>query len=164
MPELARRSQAEILARIENADDPLGFKLEVLVAALTFDNARRYLKPEVTAQEWGQPRPVERLEAEARDYLEFAIGKIVGHRGISAHRSVDKLEEFAWLLGRDDVVTAMGLADYPQYGAPKVHAFGAGMGWWEDALAALDASDVADLARMVTGLPCEDGCVSGCGS
>ncbi|WP_301547102.1 hypothetical protein [Micromonospora sp. C95] len=44
-------------------------------------------------------------------------------------RSVDKLGELAWLLGRDDIVAAMDHAGYPMYGAPKVKAFADGFGW-----------------------------------
>ena len=96
-----------------------------------------------------------RADLAASRYLDFAIGKIRNHRGISASRSVDKLTEYAWLLGRDDVVTAMEAADYPQYGAPKVKAFAEGMGW--------EWPSTPDLARMSQGLPCEDTCADGCG-
>jgi len=88
------------------------------------------------------------------EYLEFAIGKIQGHRGISAGRSVDKLREMAWLLGRDDVMAAMDKADYQNYGAPKIKAFAEGMG--------LPWPDDEDLARMALGYPCTDDCEGGC--
>ena len=70
--------------------------------------------------------------------------------------SVEKLTEYAWLLGRDDVVATMNRADYVQYGAPKVKAFALGLGlpWPEDD---------EELERMAYGEPCQPGCEGGCG-
>lgn len=107
------------------------------------------------------PRTAEQLTAAAQEYLGFAIEKISAHRGISAERSVIKLREYAWLLDRDDVVTAMDAAEYPQYGAPTVKAFADGMGW--PFIAHVAESERAALVRMSKGLPCVDGCESGCG-
>jgi len=154
----AIRTQEQILVRIEqvSGDDWLGFAVEVLVDALDYEHAKPYLKEGVTAEAWSVRLNGQTVEDQAKGYLEFAIGKIEDHRGISATRSVSKLTEYAWLLGRDDVVAAMDGAHYPQYGAPKVKAFADGMGWpWPDQ---------PDLARMAEGLPCEPGCASGCGS
>jgi hypothetical protein len=154
----AIRTQDEIVARIEVVrveGDWLGFRQEVLISALDFEHASPFLNEGVTEEEWNGRRDAD-LEHAAKGYLEFAIGKIEDHRGISASRSVDKLTEYAWLLGRDDVVYAMENAHYPQYGAPKVKAFADGMGWpWPDAAA---------LNRMAEGSFCEPGCESGCGS
>ena len=124
---------------------------------MTYETAAGIRNKDISAEDWGNLPNVEELTGEARKYLGFAIGKIVNHRGISASRSVDKLTEYAWLLGRDDIVKAMGEADYPQYGAPIVKAFADGFGWWPE--------DVGpELARMAEGLPCEDSCMDGCGS
>jgi hypothetical protein len=153
---MARTAQ-EITDRIEAVgdDDFFGFAREVLIPQLPYDDARPFLKPEVTAQDWQGPAEPETIEEEARGYLDFAIKKILGHRGISASRSVSKLTEYAWLLGRDDVVAAMEEADYAQYGAPKIKAFAEGMSypWPVD----------CDLDRMAAGLPCEPDCGAGCG-
>ena len=150
------RTQEEIIARVNaigHQEDWLGFRRQVLIEALDFEHAKPYIKDSVTADDWTVDDDIERF---ARDYLPFAVEKIRRHKGISAGRSVDKLGEFAWLLGRDDLVVAMDEADYPQYGAPKVKAFADGMGWpWPDS---------PDLARMADGLPCENDCVWGCDS
>lgn len=153
------RSQDEIVARIRAAatDDWAGWRREVLATALTFEAAEGWRKEDVTAEEWGDPPTLESLTADTRSYYEFALEKIANHRGISAGRSVEKLTEYAWLLGRDDIVAAMDAADYPQYGAPKVKAFAQGLGWWAD------PAD-PELARMADGLPCTDDCDEGCGS
>lgn len=148
------RTQDEILARIRSidSDDVFGFSREVLLTALDYEHVKPYLKDGLTAADW----PSNDIEGDAREYLEFAVGKIIGHRGISAERSVSKLAEYAWLLGRDDVVDAMGAADYAQYGAPKVKAFADGLGW------SFNPDGDAELNRMADGLPCIAGCDDGC--
>jgi hypothetical protein len=150
------RTQDEIVARIEDAtdEDMFGFRREVLVDALDFEHAKPFLIAGATAEEWEEAR-VDDFDAAARSYYTFALEKIEGHRGISANRSVEKLTEFAWLLGRDDVVAAMEAAEYPQYGAPKVAAFAAGFG--------LDWPTDPAMVRMASGRPCEDNCYDGCG-
>ncbi len=153
-----KRTQDEIVERIRAVedDDFLGFRREVLIIhGLDFEHAREYLAPETTAEQWKAAVPADLLRA-ATEYYDFALGKILDHRGISASRSVDKLTEYAWLLGRDDVVAAMEAADYPQYGAPKVKAFADGFGLaWPD-------SEV--MTRMANGEPCTPTCAEGCGS
>jgi hypothetical protein len=156
------RTQDEILARYTAADDFLGFGQEVLATAMTGDTMRQ-INPELTAEDVAdapETKP-ERMADEARGYLRFAVGKILDHRGISAERSTIKLREFAWLLGRDDVVQAMDAAEYPQYGAPKVKAFANGMGWpfFDDS----GAREQVELERMSEGQPCRPDCESGCG-
>jgi hypothetical protein len=150
------RTQAEIVARLAASDGMFGFDREVLIGALDFEHAKPYLNAEVTEDQWFEDGRGERnVLSDAMAYLGFAIDKILNHRGISASRSVEKLREYAWLLGRDDVVAAMDEADYAQYGAPQVKAFAVGMG--------LTWPDIPDLARMANGEPCEPGCESGCG-
>lgn len=151
------RTQDEIAARVREIQegDLFGWRLEVLLPALDFEHAREFLKPEATKERWEEARHGNDLEAAAKSYYDFAIGKIRDHRGISAERSVLKLTEFAWLLGRDDVIAAMDAAPYPEYGAPKVKAFGQGLGLaWPDEPA---------LTRMAAGEPCRTVCMEGCG-
>lgn len=129
-PLTVTRSQDEIFARAQAADDTFGWAQEVLLPYLDFDHARPVLNDDVTPEQWAEHAddPAEVAEA-ARDYYTFALGKIADERGISAERSVIKLREYAWLMGRDDIVTAMDAAPYAEYGAPKVAAFGAGLGF-----------------------------------
>ena len=159
----AARTQDQILARfrtIDPGDDWFGFRQSVLIDSMTLDTLRQAL-PDVDTNGRDDYVKPEALEQRARDYLTFAIGKIVDHRGISASRSVDKLGEYAWLLGRDDVVKAMQAAEYPQYGAPQVKAFAEGMGWpWPGEVYDWQAKA---LARMAEGLPCDPDCADGCG-
>lgn len=151
------RTQDEIVARMREveAGDFFGFRREVLIDALDFEHAREWLKPGVTADEWRPALDQPSILAQAQAYYGFALGKIRDHRGISASRSVDKLGEFAWLLGRDDVVAAMDAAEYAQYGAPKVKAFGEAF--------ELPWPDEPEMTRMAAGQPCEPDCGAGCG-
>lgn len=158
------RTSQEILNRINGLDDDwLGFALEVLCSVLPWDVLEPLLKPNhgIVEADW-KPFGEDQLPTVAREYLTFAIGKILDHRGISASRSVSKLTEYAWLMGRDDVVTAMGDADYAQYGAPQVQAFAVGMGW--PFLDGLSRYDAEVLERMARGERCSDDCAEGCGS
>lgn len=152
---MTARTQEEILARITavGGDDMFGFRFEVLISSLDFEHARGFLQDGVTPEEWSDEQVTD-VEAAAFGYYVFALGKIENHRGISASRSVEKLTEYAWLLGRDDVIEAMEAADYPQYGAPMVAAFAAGFG--------LDWPADEAMVRMAAGRPCEDDCYDGC--
>jgi hypothetical protein len=159
MTEPTLRSQEEIVARIQqtSGEDWLGFKREVLASCLDFEHAKPYLVEGTTAEEWTYTPDVDVVLIRAKEYFTFAIGKALDHRGISASRSIDKLTEYAWLLGRDDVVSAMDEADYPQYGVPKLKAFGEGFGLW-----VAEHQGDAELSNMADGEPCEPGCDSGC--
>lgn len=149
----AKRTQDEIVARIRTVADQdfFGFRYGVLVMALNFEHACEFLVEDAADDGW-EVADAETVDREAREYYAFALGKIADHRGISAKRSVDRLTEYAWLLGRDDVVAAMDAADYPQYGAPKVRAFGLGLEW----------PDEPALRRMAEGEPCRPDCDEGC--
>ena len=128
------RSQDEIFARAQAADDMFGWAQEVLLPYLDFEHAKPLLQDGVTAEQYAECAndPTEIGEA-AREYHLFALGKIEAERGISAERSVAKLREYAWLMGLDDVVAAMDAAEYSPYGAPKVAAFAAGLGFTQAA-------------------------------
>lgn len=153
------RTQDEILARFESADDFLGWAREVLIEAMDADTVRRYNPDATIGTDWTAWSAGD-VETNARNYLDFAIEKAINHRGLSAERSVAKLREFAWLLGRDDVVAAMGAAEYPQYGVPQVKAFADGMGW---PFKAEQGWEQTALDRMAQGMPCADDCDEGCG-
>lgn len=154
------RSQVEILARIAAAKiDLFGTRAETLATALTYENAITILDPAgFTAEDWqaNQLHTIQDVVAAARDYLPFAIGKALNHRGLSAYRSIDHLTEWAWLAGRDDVVAAIHDGAYENYGVPKLRLFANGLELdWPD--------DPPALSRMAGGLPCSPGCESGCG-
>jgi len=153
------RTPADIVARIKDAaasgDDVFGFRHEALVSALDFDHAQPYLQETLTPADWTDEEALDLVEM-ATNYFNFALQKILSHRGISSIRSVGKLREYAWLMGRDDAVAAMDAAPYEQYGAPKVKGVGVALGYpWP-------AGD-ARLERMAAGQECRAGCRDGCG-
>lgn len=156
---MTARTQDEILARFQAADDMFGFAREVLIEAMTPETVLRFNPDATIGDDWTAWSAAD-VKAKALSYLDFAIEKATGHRGLSAERSVTKLREFAWLLGRDDVVAAMDAAEYPQYGMPKVKAFADGMRW---PFSAETSWEQRALNRMAQGLPCTDDCGEGCG-
>lgn len=156
------RTQEEIVDRFAEAidSDMFGWRREVLLLGMTPESIVRAMPTVELADAAEMEATRVSLDAEARKYLAFAVNKILDHRGISASRSVEKLTEFAWLLGRDDVVAAMDAADYAQYGAPQVRAFAEGMGWdWLPD----NPADREALELMSIGRPCHDECAEGCG-
>lgn len=149
------RTADEIVAKIDKKQNELlGFWPEVLIEFLTFDDAKPFLKPEATADEWSTPTVQSReiIIEKMRDYMEFAWGKVENHRGISASRSVEKMEAWIWLLGDDLDLDAI---DYAQYGAPKLAAVCERYGF--------PIPDGAEIKNMINGRPCEPGCGQGCG-
>lgn len=100
------------------------------------------------------------LVDEVRELVVLAVDRIVWHRPIAAARAVERLRDYTWALGRDDIRPAMDATD-PARLAEQMKAFCDGMGW--DVLTFADGPvERARLARMVQGLPCEDDCVAGC--
>ena len=99
-----QRTQEEIRARLEetleNDHDIFGFEREHYAAALNYENAKPYLKDNVTADEW-QPLTHEEVVEKAREYMEFAKGKARNKRRLSAMRSLSHYRAWLWLMGED---------------------------------------------------------------
>lgn len=164
MPDYTVRTSEELAAKVaelwDSPSSPFGFGAEVLIPELPLDQAAPYLKEEALARYrageeiWhgGDLDPV-RIRREAIEYLEFAYGKAMDHRGISAFRSIEKLAAYCWLLGAPwDLVAG---APHANYGAPGLMA----------AAGFLDHPFPFDgpLAEMAEGRPCSPDCVEGCG-
>lgn len=103
-------------------EDVLGFTADVLLPFLPYELAKPFLSDKATPEKWAEAEcPVrfdrESVLAEMKDYMEFAWEKALGHRGISASRSVDKMKAWVFVLGDD-----FPIAPYPQYGAPILRA------------------------------------------
>jgi hypothetical protein len=144
----------------EKATDLFGFMLAVLLTYLPFDLARPYLKPEAMAAEWNADLPPftpAQVAADALDYMAFAWGKVLDHRGLSAGRSIQKFKMWCYLLGEDELVARCDDdRQYPMYGAPILLAICTTLGW------PVPVDDRA--ARMAAGKPCRDDCDEGCGT
>lgn len=153
------RTQEEIVARVEEVatGDILGFQREVLLPCLTYENAKRFLKEGFPENEWFPSLPVpddSEVRLEMANYMKFAWGKVEGHRGISASRSITKMCEYLWLLGDDDMVARVTEAPYTPYGAPALKLI---CDKYE-----FPVPETASVQRMIKGKPCEPGCESGC--
>lgn len=149
-PQQLMRSQEEIVAKINSEDSFFGFGKQVYVSVLDFEHAKQYLKDGVTEEEWAEAQVTD-VRREFETYLDFAIGKALDHRGLSAHRSVEKLNAWSWLMGHDEPIEE----PYPTYGVPILKALA-------------ERHDVPwpqgneDLDRMARGEPCRENCNEGC--
>lgn len=143
----------------QKADDMFGFMLTVLLEYLPFGLAHPYLKPEASMLDWNAkvtPFTEEQVTADALKYMDFAWGKVLDHRGLSAGRSVQKLRMYCYLLGEDDLtVLCVDESKYPMYGAPILHAICTTLGW------PIPPDDA--IIRMAQGKACHDDCHEGCG-
>lgn len=152
------RTCEEIVKRCKNSKSIFGYDIEVLIQYLTFEQAKPLLKPEATSEGWTDVKPLNRETVlnDMREYMDFAWGKVINHRGISADRSVTKFKAWVWLLGDDDVLAKMKLADYAQYGAPILKIVCEQYGF--------PVPEDESIQRMMHGESCEPGCSMGCGS
>ena len=125
------RTQEEISNRFAaiKSDDIFGFRREALLTFLDGEHVEKFVHEKDASEsfspkKWeGQfpanQRTDEGVLREMREYMAFAWDKVIHHRGISASRSVEKMAEWCWLLGRDDLLDfAHDTKNYPQYGAP----------------------------------------------
>jgi hypothetical protein len=157
------RSQAEIRARFDllrhgEEPDPLGFKGEAIIEALDRDTMLDLLRsPDA---DWNDVD----LPATMRDYLAFAVGKALGHRGISATRSVEKFTIWIWCLADQDLADRFESADYPQYGAPKLQVLIEHFGLGNLPEEIRETLDTEKWRRMSRGEFCVATCRDGCGS
>lgn len=106
----------EILAEITRveAEDFFGFIRGDLIQALPFEAAQPFLKEGMTADQWVQCTDP---AGEIRNYMPFAWDKANGCRGLSAGRSVNHMQAWLWLDGKDEL--AKRLEDvYEFYGKP----------------------------------------------
>lgn len=149
------RTAEQILARIENQDqnDFLGFRYDVLVPTLPWEQARPFLTDTAVEADWqGDTNTWQHLYNNTVQYVKFGLGKAEDHRGVSAYRTITKLNTWCWLLG-DDTDAVYG-APYPSYGVPGIMVAAGLLG--------MTVQLSPTLLRMSQGLPCVEGCQEGC--
>jgi hypothetical protein len=153
------RTDAEIVAQIKarTAKDVFGIETGDLLGVLPFSSAQEFLKPGVTTDEFGSPseRTREAVLKAMHEYMDFAWGKALDHRGISAGRSVFHFRALVWLLGDEDY-GAIEWDDFAQYGAPVLKAICDRFDF--------PMPDSAAAFRMAKGEPCRPDCEEGCGT
>lgn len=120
MREFTMPTTDEILERCRTNDDVFGFGLGLLASYLPFEMAREFLKPETTEADWPQtPLARSTVIAEMADYMEFAWEKAIDERGLSANRSIIKMQAWLFLLGDTELLAfAENDRNYPMYGKP----------------------------------------------
>lgn len=131
------RSQDEIVDEIERIKehDLFGFKTGDLIFYLDYERAKKYLKPEVTAEEWEVlPRDRESILKEMEEYMPFAWDKANSERGLSAGRSLAHFTVWVWLLGDQDRFGDLEIYQY--YGKDNLRKLCDAYGWdadkWDD--------------------------------
>jgi len=121
------RTQEEIAERIEYlAEDYRDFSGAArgdLVEFLTFENAKAFLKPEVTEEQWAdtyKPVTLENITLAIKDYMPFAWEKANDCRGLSANRSINHMEAWIWLTADQDLIDGLEAVPYEHYGKEKL--------------------------------------------
>lgn len=124
------RTNKEILDRIKELEneDWLGFERSDLIAYLSFEDAKPFLKEEAEESGWSaEENTREAIIATILDYMPFAWDKANNCRGISASRNMSHMSAWLWLLGELDKFG--DLQDYEFYGKPNLKAICEHFGW-----------------------------------
>lgn len=141
------RTPEEILAQCQLSESFFRFDVDALTEFLTFDQARPLFKDEALRTGWkSEPITREAVLAKMRDYMEFAWDKVENHRGLSASRSIEKMEAWIWLLGDDDAARLVAATYYTNYGAPKLACICERYGF--------PIPDDEGIRRMIRSQPC----------
>lgn len=160
-PRHLRREPSEIVERLNSlnqAQVQSGAKEVVLWYTLPYNEALRStpnfpigIFP--TEKQWSVVRYAD-LKRVAHAYLTVGTQEAVRHHWLTTFHT-DALEEFAWLMGRDDVVYEMSTKDST---VGKLHAFAIHMGgrFTKSWIEMTDRDPRVE--RMAAGLPCEPGC------
>ena len=147
------RTFEEIVKYLHESDSFFGFDKEVCVPFLPFEQAKEWLKESVTADKWEPVQLTEQIIIdEMRNYMEFAWGKAKNHRGLSAQRSIEKMEAWLFLLESDLNLDDFG---YRNYGAPKLKAICDKYGF--------DVPDSPEIVNMMNSEHCGADYECGCG-
>lgn len=118
------RTQEEILARFENADDFFGTQQSDLVSYMEFENAKPHLKEDYVKQVEAGEKTWEIStdpKKEILSYLNFAYDKAEDQRGLSAGRSMLHFKTWIWLDDENfyNEIIEM-IDDYTNYGIPTL--------------------------------------------
>ncbi len=118
------RTQQEILARFEKADDFFGTQKGDLISYMEFEFAKPYLKEDyVKKVEAGEEVWEVSTDPKKKilEYLDFAYGKAEDERGLSAARSLLHFKTWIWLDDEDFYNEVLPLIEnYTDYGIPAL--------------------------------------------
>lgn len=131
------RSDEEILSEIDRLkdDDFFGFKRCDLISYLNYEQAKQFLKPEITQEKWtAEPRDRESILKQMEDYMPFAWEKANDERGISAGRSLAHFTAWIWMIGDENHFVDLEI--YRYYGKDNLRKICDFYGWdadkWDD--------------------------------
>lgn len=146
----------EIIKEITQDTSILGFRTETLIQFLTFEQAKPFLIETAKKEDWkDNPLTEESVKEQMKKYMEFAWTKVEDHRGLSANRSIEKMEAFLWILEDDKTLAKVKETGYAQYGAPKLKVICERYGF--------HIPMSSKLINMMEGKLCVEGCEEGCG-
>jgi hypothetical protein len=117
-----KRTQEEIKARFEEADDWMGIQKNDLISYMDFETAKPLLDGEyVKAIEDGTEKWEDKVDLKERikSYMDFAVDKAENQRGLSAGRSMLHYKTWIWLDDPsfyDEIVWEID--NYTDYGKP----------------------------------------------
>lgn len=109
----------------EDTSDLMATEATDMAAFLDWEHGEQFAKDDVTEEEWEADRvPATREEITKRmqDYLEFALRKAAGERGLSAMRSLAHYRAWIWLYGDEELFAEYEKRreGYTQYGIPTL--------------------------------------------
>lgn len=150
------RTNAELFAWYEEnkVDDIFGYKLEIIFPFFTGEQQRSY---GMEGTEWVGSIAIteEEVHRRMKGYMKFAWEKVLGHRGISASRSVSRMSVWVFLMGNDDLLKFVQDGNnYAMYGAPVLKRI------CEKYRFPIPKDE--RVLRMAKGLPCTVRCNQGC--
>lgn len=151
----------------ENHKDILGFRMSVLFRFLKFEDAlnldfiqERFDEDESIQDGWDDDviEPTrENVIADMVEYMDFALGKAIDHRGLSASRSIEKMTAWLWLLNDEKTLEfAEDDSNYASYGAPILKKI------CEVYKIENSQLDSKRFQTMAEGKPCTPDCEMGC--
>lgn len=106
------RTMQELSERTREAEkrDMLGFEWHEYTRAMDYQTCRSWLKEGYKEEDYKKDGPItiEKLDAEAKEYMAFWLEKIQGERGISVYRATSHFIAWKWMLKHPDADTFPG--------------------------------------------------------
>ena len=155
------RTFEEIVAKVRKIQelDILGVSADLLIY-LPYEYAREFLKENVTKENWNKNVTTlieQNIIADMKEYMPFALGKALNHRGISASRSIEHFQNWLFLLGDDELLNFSEQSEnYENYGCPILKRICEKYSF--------DYPLDSQMQRMAEGKSCSENCEEGCGS
>ncbi len=156
-PRHLRRTMEEIDERIKTSER--GAR-DVLLYALDYTHAQKHFAglswSHPSSDQWAMARMID-VKQEAHGTFLVILREAVEHRD-TMRWQVERLREYVWLLGRDDVLAEMDAVIEHPTSIPALHAFAIHMGGRFTRSWMAEEQENEYLARLAAGLPCRPEC------